>query len=359
MSEKEKTEKYVANWYHKDNYINSYKHAINPVPGEIFWDDVGMPKVNPPEADTKRGRLAFKRRLEFGEKDYRNSQAQGLSAAALDVPESSNARQQDSQAMDYHSALDASLPETSRLSKKTKVSEQRTPAEVIGRQKKACSNTRNVSTSNLDYQRCSNVETASTALVADQAPTSRTNSPIRRTSRLRRESSDIVGQPSVAQLTEETPATAHVAQPPPAANSPVRKSSRLSRESMDIVGQPSAAQVAEETPATAHVAQPPPTANSLVRRSCRLSRESRDIVGQPSAAGVVAPFATNSPVRRSLRLNTEPTEIVGGAPLSVAPFMNQMLQFLLAMEAWEYEVEVALGEEEEEEEESYKEEGWE
>ncbi|KAJ4841922.1 hypothetical protein Tsubulata_038986, partial [Turnera subulata] len=49
-------------------WLQSYRCAINPISGQIFWDECGLPVVHPPDVDPKRGRPQTQRRKEEGEK---------------------------------------------------------------------------------------------------------------------------------------------------------------------------------------------------------------------------------------------------------------------------------------------------
>ncbi|KAJ4839847.1 hypothetical protein Tsubulata_027568 [Turnera subulata] len=74
----------------KSDVVDNNMCAINPIPGQIFWDECGHPVVHPPDVDPKRGRPQTQTRKEEGEKG--GSQAHGLNEAVPDVLESNNLR---------------------------------------------------------------------------------------------------------------------------------------------------------------------------------------------------------------------------------------------------------------------------
>ena len=47
LDKKEDPEDYIHEWYHKDKYIETYKHTLNPINGPDEWKKYGMKKLLP------------------------------------------------------------------------------------------------------------------------------------------------------------------------------------------------------------------------------------------------------------------------------------------------------------------------
>ena len=45
LDKKEDPKDYIHEWYHKDKYIETYKHTLNPINGPDEWKKYGMKKL--------------------------------------------------------------------------------------------------------------------------------------------------------------------------------------------------------------------------------------------------------------------------------------------------------------------------
>ena len=48
LTKKKDPEDYIHEWYHKNKYIETYKHTLNPINGPDEWKKYGMKKLLPP-----------------------------------------------------------------------------------------------------------------------------------------------------------------------------------------------------------------------------------------------------------------------------------------------------------------------